>query len=69
MLRIPLDSVEIESRIPITPALTERTFMHTMQEVDMATQVIIKQLFWNQQEEWSGRGDLNARPPAPKGAA
>jgi hypothetical protein len=25
------------------------------------------QLFWNQQEIWSGRGDLNARPPAPKG--
>jgi len=24
------------------------------------------QLFWNQQEVWSGRGDLNARPPAPK---
>jgi len=22
--------------------------------------------FWNQQELWSGRGDLNARPPAPK---
>src|ERR1019366_4818171 len=29
----------------------------------------IQQLFWNQQEEWSGRGDLNARPPAPKGEA
>jgi hypothetical protein len=26
----------------------------------------IKQLFRNQQEVWSGRGDLNARPPAPK---
>jgi len=23
-------------------------------------------LLWNQQEEWSGRGDSNARPPAPK---
>ena len=23
-------------------------------------------VFWNQQEVWSGRGDLNARPPAPK---
>ena len=29
----------------------------------------IKQLFWNQQEVWSGRGDLNARPPAPKAGA
>jgi hypothetical protein len=27
------------------------------------------QLFWNQQEDWSGRGDLNARPPAPKAGA
>ena len=26
----------------------------------------IQQLFWNQQEVWSGRGDLNARPPARK---
>ena len=26
----------------------------------------MEQLFWNQQEDWSGRGDLNARPPAPK---
>jgi hypothetical protein len=26
----------------------------------------IDQLFWNQQKVWSGRGDLNARPPAPK---
>jgi hypothetical protein len=26
----------------------------------------IDDLFWNQQEVWSGRGDLNARPPAPK---
>jgi len=26
----------------------------------------IQQLFWNQQGVWSGRGDLNARPPAPK---
>ena len=26
------------------------------------------QLLWNLQEVWSGRGDLNARPPAPKGA-
>jgi hypothetical protein len=26
----------------------------------------MEQLFWNQQEVWSGRGDLNARPPAPK---
>jgi len=26
----------------------------------------MEQLFWNQQESWSGRGDLNARPPAPK---
>jgi hypothetical protein len=26
----------------------------------------IDELFWNQQEVWSGRGDLNARPPAPK---
>jgi hypothetical protein len=26
----------------------------------------IEQIFWNQQEVWSGRGDLNARPPAPK---
>ena len=25
-----------------------------------------EQLIWNQQEVWSGRGDLNARPPAPK---
>ena len=24
------------------------------------------QLFWNQRLYWSGRGDLNARPPAPK---
>src|ERR1039458_5826762 len=29
----------------------------------------IKQLFWNQEEDWSGRGDLNARPPAPKAGA
>jgi hypothetical protein len=29
----------------------------------------IEQLFWNQQEVWSGRGDLNARPPAPKAGA
>ena len=26
----------------------------------------VQQLFWNQQEVWSGRGDLNARPSAPK---
>ena len=25
----------------------------------------IDDLFWNQQEVWSGRGDLNARPPGP----
>jgi hypothetical protein len=29
----------------------------------------IKQLFWYQQGVWSGRGDLNARPPAPKAGA
>jgi hypothetical protein len=29
----------------------------------------MEQLFWNQQEVWSGRGDLNARPPAPKAGA
>ena len=29
----------------------------------------IEQVFWNQQEVWSGRGDLNARPPAPKAGA
>ena len=29
----------------------------------------LNQLFWNQQEVWSGRGDLNARPPAPKAGA
>ena len=28
-----------------------------------------EQLIWNQQEVWSGRGDLNARPPAPKAGA
>ncbi len=28
----------------------------------------LDELLWNQQEVWSGRGDLNARPPAPKGA-
>ena len=27
-----------------------------------------KNFFWNQQEDWSGRGDSNAQPPAPKGA-
>ena len=27
------------------------------------------QLFWNQQGVWSGRGDLNARPPAPEESA
>jgi hypothetical protein len=29
----------------------------------------IEQLFWNQQKVWSGRGDSNARPPAPKAGA
>src|SRR5438309_10828032 len=29
----------------------------------------IDQLLCNQQEVWSGRGDLNARPPAPKAGA
>ena len=29
----------------------------------------IDELFWNQQEVWSGRGDSNARPPAPKAGA
>ena len=30
---------------------------------------LIDQIFSNQQEVWSGRGDLNARPPAPKTAS
>ncbi len=29
----------------------------------------INQRVWNQHEIWSGRGDLNARPPAPKAGA
>jgi hypothetical protein len=29
-------------------------------------QARIEQVFSNQREVWSGRGDLNARPPAPK---
>ena len=39
------------------------------EEVVFVVDSPIKQLFWNQQEFWSGRGDLNARPPAPKAGA
>src|SRR5215471_12731639 len=39
------------------------------QRTAKAMRTAIDQLFWNQQEIWSGRGDLNARPPAPKAGA